>query len=272
MCCHDTEENGRSKLTKETIDSLGKTVDWNKHRLIIVDNASCKQTKAILSNLLAMSNSNVAGNVGTRIRSWQHNEGKVTIITLPENIGTARGLNRAWEYREPGEMVIKIDNDVVINSTGWIEEMEDAISRRPSIGILGLKRKDIIQTTWHPDPEFRTELIMLPHEPGQRWVTFEKSSDVIGTCTMFNHALLDKVGYSFQPGLYGYEDTLFCRRSHIAGFETGFINHIDIDHIDPGGTEYIHWKHKVSGEKTDEMIKIFKQYVSGERSIYQEFY
>lgn len=259
MAVHDTESNGRSALTERALDSLFSTVDFNTHKLIIVDNGSCQDTIGIYKHL----------HHWFMRKEWEDN---VRIIYLPENLGTSRALNRAWQLRCPGEHVVKIDNDVVIHSRGWVEEMIETIARMPSIGILGLKRKDIIQTTWHPDLEFRTELIMLPHEPGQRWITLEKSSDVIGTCTMFNSALLDKVGYSFQPGVYGYEDTLFCRRAHLAGFITGFISHINIDHIDPGGNEYIHWKQKHAGEHTDEMIRIFREYLSGARSIYQEFY
>jgi GT2 family glycosyltransferase len=237
MAVHDTDDNGRSKYTERTLDSLLDTVDFRKHRLIISDNGSCAKTHEHYREL-----------------------------------GTSRALNRAWILREPKEHVIKIDNDVVIHSKGWIEELEEAISRKPDIGIIGLKRKDIIQTTWHPDPQYRSTLIMLPHEAGQRWITFEQTPDVIGTCTMFNYALLDKVGFSWQPGLYGFEDVLFCHRSHLAGFCNGFLNHINIDHIDEGQNEYIDWKHKISGEKVDEMIAVFRSYVKGTRSIYEPFY
>lgn len=253
MCCHDTEENGRTEYTRQTIACLLQTVDFNKHRLIIIDNASCEATKELLFQTLLNGNN-------------------ISIITNEENLGTSRGLNRAWKDRKPNEYVIKIDNDVVIHSNTWVEELEEAIERMPTIGILGLKRKDIIQTTWHTDPQYRSEYVMLPHEPGQRWICYERTPDVIGTCTMFNWRLLDKVGFSYQPSRYGFEDVLFCHRSHLAGFSNGFLSHINIDHIDVGGNEYIHWKQKESGEKVDEMIAVFKDYVSGKRPIYEPFY
>lgn len=259
MAVHDTDANGRTGLTRQTIDCLLKTVNHNKHRLIIVDNNSCKATNDLYQSY-------------ADTHAWKGFKNTAMVITNSENRGTARALNLAWKERKPGEHVIKIDNDVIIHSDTWVEEMEEAIQRDPTIGIIGLKRKDIIQTTWHPDPEFRSELIMLPHDPGQRWICVEKTQDIIGTCTMFNSALLDKVGYSYQPGIYGYEDVLFSHRSRLAGFYNCFMNHINIDHIDQGGTPYMDWKQTHSSEHTDEMINVYRQYLSGERSIYEPFY
>jgi GT2 family glycosyltransferase len=257
VAVYDTEENKRSEYTKRTLVSLLKTVDFNKHRLFVIDNASCEDTKDFLRNDFMAA---------IKIKGFDPEN--FMLITSDKNLGTSGAINLAWLYREPYEHVIKMDNDVVINQTGWVEQMEEAIARDPQIGIIGLKRKDIIQTPWHPDPNFRSELIMLPHENGQRWICVERTQDIIGTCTMFNSALLDKTGYSYQPGLYGYEDVLFCHRSHIAGFYNCFLNHIDIDHIDTGGGEYQHWKEKHSGEHTAEMIQVFKEYVNGTRPIY----
>lgn len=252
MAVHDTEENGRTKYTEKTLYSLLVTVDFTKHKLVISDNGSCKKTLDLYDDFIKYFTGYTRPNY----------------IFNNENIGTSEAINKAWKLRTLGEHCIKIDNDVVIHSSGWIEEMEEAIARDPQIGIIGLKRKDIIQSTWHPDPNFKSELIMLPHEPGQRWINVERTNDIIGTCTMFNSALLDKVGYSKQPGLYGYEDVLFCHRSHIAGFYNCFLNHIEIDHIDEGGGEYQHWKEKHAGEHTAKMIEVFKGYYDNPETIY----
>jgi glycosyltransferase involved in cell wall biosynthesis len=262
MAVFDTEENKRSQYTLATLRNIFQTVDFCKHRLIIVDNNSCEETKKIIEYFLTRSAAESFNN------RYYNN---LQVITLPENIGTARAINQAWKIRNEGEHAIKMDNDIIIHSSGWVDEMEQAIRRQPQIGIVGLKRKDLIQTTWHEDSNYRSELIMLPHNAGEKWITFEKTNDVIGTCTMFNSALLNRVGWSYQPGLYGYEDTLFCHRSHLAGFMNGFLNHIEIEHIDAGATPYQNWKEKHSSEHTNEMIRIFREYVTGKRNIYEEF-
>lgn len=254
MAVYDTEENKRSDYTRRTLNSLLQTVDFNKHRLIISDNGSCDETHEIYQSLVpALS---------------KFPNGQGVVIYNGENLGTSGAINNAWQYRNPGENAIKLDNDIIIHSSGWVDEMEEAIVRDPQIGIIGLKRKDIIQSPWHEDPHYRSELIMLSHNIGQRWIAVERTNDIIGTCTMFNSALLDKVGYSFQPGKYGYEDVLFCHRSHLAGFYNCFLSHIVIDHIDEGGGPYQHWKEKHSGEHTTKMIEIFKGYVDNPKTIY----
>jgi GT2 family glycosyltransferase len=253
MAVHDTEENGRSELTRKTLGSISKTVDLSHDRLFIIDNGSFVETKLLLD---AYKNT--------------YSGQQISIITLPENIGTAKAINLAWKERKPGEHCIKMDNDVIINQSDWVDEMEEAIEREPQIGICGLKRKDLWQHPGHPDRMYKSELIMLPHEPGQRWIIAEKTRDIMGTCTMFNSALLDKIGYLFQPSLYGYDDVLASLRSNKAGFINVFLTHINIDHIDPGGTEYIDWKHKESGKVTQEVIKIIDEYIAGTRSIYHE--
>lgn len=248
MACYDTEENRRSEYTELTLESLFSSVDWSKHRLIIIDNGSCERTKVFLSS-----------------GEWY------SLIINPENLGTARAINQGLQLRQPGEFCIKIDNDCVVNQSGWVDEMEEAVNREPSIGVLGLKRKDLIQTQWHVDPNFRSEGVMLPHEPGQRWIWVEKTNDVMGTCTMLNPAMLDKVGYYYQGDWkYGMDDNLMNLRCHIAGFSTCFLPHIDIEHIDTGQNPYTQEKHKLASEVWARYIEIHNEFVEGKRDIYYD--
>jgi GT2 family glycosyltransferase len=207
MCCHDTVENGRSAFTRKTLESLLSTVDWKKHRLFIVNNAST-DIEATISNFSFANSLDRHGAVCI------HNN---------ENIGTAEALNLAWKYRNPGEHCIKIDNDVVIHQSGWVEQMEEAIARDNKIGQVGLKRKDCIESP-HRDYNdwYHSELLMLQHEPGQRWIVVEKANHIMGTCVMHSSALLDKVGYLKQPGLYGFDDCFMSLRSQLAGFKNVF--------------------------------------------------
>jgi len=247
MAVYDTEENKRTELTERTINSLYETVDFDKHRIIVVDNASCTATKNLLEATF-----------------WPDE-----IITLPENVGTAKAINQAWKLRQPGENCIKMDNDVEIGFVGWVDEMERAIQRDPTLGQVGLKRKDCWEYPTHENPEFRSELIMLPHKPGEQWIVVERSKHIIGTCVMHSAALLDKVGYLYQPGLYGYDDVLMSWRSSLAGFKNVFLPHIPIDHIDPGDTPYQGWKERHSGQYTRLVSDIVDGYLKG-NSIYYE--
>jgi hypothetical protein len=207
ICAHDTEENDRTKYTKETLRSLSETVDWSKgHELYIIDNNSCGETKSFLKDFQSKLN--------------------YKLITCSENVGTAKGINMALALRKPNQVCIKMDNDVVVHQSGWVEELEEIIAQNPQIGILGLMRSDIYGN-------FTQDGKLL------------YGDDIMGTCTALNPLLLDKIGFYFQHSKnYGFDDSNISVRSIAAGFKNAFLPHIKITHIDTGGTAYTEWKKK----------------------------
>lgn len=249
MCCYDTEENGRTEYTRRTLESLLFTVDWSKHRLIIVDNNSCVETKALLKN--------------HKLPEW-------TLITLSKNIGTAKGINMGLRMRNPQEFCVKLDNDVVIHQNGWVDEMEEVFSRDPTIGIVGLKRKDIDFDANHENPSYRSKLIQLPHKPGETWITVEGGGQIMGTCTMFNWRLVDTIGGMKQILVYSLDDTLYDLRSTLAGFWNCYLPHINIDHIDDGSNPYTQQKHKIALDSWTEYMALHEAYCNGTRPLYEE--
>jgi GT2 family glycosyltransferase len=260
MAVHDTVENGRSILTQMCLECVRTTVEWSDgHRMIIVDNGSCDETKKTLE----------------RHRHWMtkyHGDRACEIITLKENIGTARAINKAWVKREPFENAVKMDNDVHTDYWGWLEVLEECVARDPTLGIVGLKRKDCIENTWHEDPWYRSELVMLPHELGQRWLIVEKVNHVMGTCQLYSHECLEKIGYLYQiGGLYGFDDALASIRAQVAGFWTGHYSHIEIDHMDVPdiqSDEYTKWKQHYSAIRMDKFNNYKMAYMSGRISYY----
>lgn len=252
MAVHDTEENGRTTFTQQTIQSLIATVNFNLHRIIIVDNNSCKQTKDLFKSL---SNKSVFGDSGT-------------LITNDINIGTAAAVNKGVACRKPGEYIVKIDNDVIIHHDNWLEQMQDVMERMPNIGILGLKRVDLMESPYAINTDQRSRLLMVPHEIGQRWRIVEDAKHIMGTCTMLSPQLLDRVGYFTQPNLYGFDDSLMCVRSQVAGFINCFLPHIDIDHIDNGGTPYTKWKEEEARKVLDLYGQDEAAYRSGVKDVY----
>jgi glycosyltransferase involved in cell wall biosynthesis len=249
MAAYSTAENQKDAQLRKTLQSLWETVDWTKHRLMISVNGSTEETREILRDYEEMIED---------------------VIVNDSNIGTAKAINKVWKLRRSGEHCVKIDDDVVIHHDGWVDEMEEAINREPKIGIIGLKRKDLIECTTHPDTNYRSVLIQLPHKPGERWIVIERARGIMGTCKMINHALLDKIGYLYQPSVYGFDDSMYSCRSDIAGFINCFLPHINIDHIDPGGTNYTTWKQDHAGETFSKANQVINDYISGKRPIYEE--
>lgn len=247
MVVFSTEENGKDKYLERTLESLQRTVNFKDNRLILSINGFTDETNKIVSNYSTIISEVIVNN---------------------SNLGTAEALNHVIKRRKAKENVVKIDDDIVISQSYWVDIMQEAIEIDNRIGIIGLKRKDLIQHPDHPDPQFKSHLISLPHIPGHRWVTIERTADIMGSCTMFNYRLIDKIGYSRQPGKYGFEDNLYCHRSHLAGFYNCFAVGIEIDHIDEGQTPFQKWKEKHSGDLFPEYHALVHRMIKGEESIY----
>lgn len=249
MAIHDTPGNRRHEYTRRTIERLMET-DAPGHDIYLVSSGStCEKTIAYLHLLRDTS-------------EW------LNVIMLPENKGTAYAINTAWKYREDGQPCVKMDNDVYIHDAQWVEPMLEAIRREPRLGIVGLKRKDCWEHPGHSNADLRSTLLMLPRRDGETWLVAERVFHVMGTCQMYSPHLLDKIGYLYQPGLYGYDDVLSAHRCVAAGMFSAFLPHIHIDHIDPGDTPYQSWKERHAGEHTDEVIRIAAEYRSGARPLY----
>lgn len=251
MCIYCTETNDRAKYAIQSLESLGSTVDLTKHRLFLIINSSTEE---------------IEGHI-----FWAKNSLGATIIRPGENVGTARGINLALAMRLPGEYCIKADEDVVWEQSGWVDDMESVLERDSSIGIVGAKRKDIDFDPNHANPSYRSELVMLPHQPGETWLTVEKGPQIMGTCTMFNWRLLDKIGFLRQPSpYYSLEDTLVSLRSTLAGFWNCYFPQIKINHIDDGQNPYTQVKHQQAAESWPEYVAMHQAYCDGTRSLYEE--
>jgi GT2 family glycosyltransferase len=260
MAVYDTEENKRTDFTERTIESLLATVDFTKHTLFIVDNNSCAETHAVYIWLKDYIKQTFEA-TGQKL--------KIEITRLDENVGTANAVNKALQTREAGEHFIKLDNDVVFHKQGWVDEMEEVITRMPKVGVLGLKRRDVCESTYALNPDQRSRLLEVPHANGEKWYVVEQCKHVMGTCTMLNSAMLDKVGYFYQlDGLYGFDDSLMCVRASKAGYINAFMHGVDIDHIDPGGTEYTKWKEEYAKGLIEKYAECERMYNNGMKDIY----
>lgn len=235
----------RLEMTKATIEALIRAADLGKHRLWVVDNASADGTQEYLKSLPFLAG----------------------LILLETNIGTAKAINLAWAKRNPDQPCVKMDNDVVINTPGWLEKCVEVMRIRPQeLGIVALKRKDLPESPDVEHPWYRTRLLEIGDG-----IVVEEANHTIGTCWVVNPLLIDRIGALMQPRVYGFDDALYCLRAHLAGFKTVFLREIDIDHIDPGGDGYTAWKLEQAGIDIDAYWQFVQEYQSGRRNIYEPF-
>lgn len=259
IAIYDLEGTKRPSYTRRTLESLLETVNFNNHVLYLGDNNSCQETKDYL-------------NVFQNKFRLKFPEQNLKIEHHATNLGTAKCVNRGWAWARANFDIagyIKMDNDVIVHQSGWVEAMEEAIQRFPRAGIVGLKRFDLEE---HPDHEngwFRSALIML-HEKGKYDIILECCHHVMGTAEMLSKALVDKIGGLYQcEGKYAFDDSLACVRARKAGFESCFLHGIKISHIDEGGDEYTQWKRDYAGEMMQKFHEIKAEYESGRRHIYE---
>ncbi len=233
MCSYATEENGKLKYLKQTIESYFDTVDTKKHRLIIINNSQYEPSLTYLQGLQDTFKPSV-----------------VSVYHQKENLGTARGINLAMKERKTKQFFVKCDDDWITSHRDWIEEMQAEIKKNPDIGILGLRRDDVYG-----------ELI----EKGN--LLF--NHDIMGTCTMYNPRLIETIGglHTFSEH-YGYDDTQYSVRSESAGFKNAFMKNIKITNLDEGGTEYTEWKKEEAGRYLVEASVYMDKIRKGELSYY----
>lgn len=248
MAVYDTAENQRTQFTRVTLQSLSETVNWDRHRLILIDNASHEPTQELYAEF------------ADRL--------PFELIRLDSNRGTARAVNQGWLKRRPGEHAVKMDNDVRFRDRNWCDRLEDCVDRDEKLGIIGLKRPDCIESPW-TEGWYKSELRMLPHERGQSWLVVEVANHVMGTCQLFSSRLLDRIGFLYQfGGLYGFDDSLAAARCAAAGFYSAFLCNVHIDHVDPGSTPYQQWKQKYASERFQCYHQAVASYFDGSKPIY----
>ena len=216
MAVYSTEENKKDEYLSRTLESLERTVDFTKHRLILSVNSYTPVTQLIF-------------------RNYSHIIEQ--IIYNDTNLGTAEAINLGWKTRKPNENAVKCDDDVVIHHRGWMDLMDAICEADKWIGQVGLKRKDLIENPNHPDEFYRSKIYDIAG------IKVEQCHHIMGTCVMHSANLLNELGYMYQMGKYGFDDSLMSLRSELAGFKNVFIPEIEIDHIDPGQTPFQTWKH-----------------------------
>ena len=252
-----TDENKRLRYAKKMFKSLLETVDFNKHRLGIYLNSPNKEAEVWFE--------------------WfkvdfckKFKEENLEIVLDRENVGTAKAVNFLMSGRKEGETCIKMDDDVVVNKTGWVDEMEEVLQRMPEIYILGLKRRDLWESTYRTDA-WKSELLEVRHEAGQRNFVVERCAHVMGTATMFSLKCLEEIGGLYQVGTYSLDDSDIAARVALHGKMSCFLHGIDIDHLDEGNDFYTEWKRKYAGERMEEYNKTIAEYKSGITPLYRPF-
>jgi len=191
----------RLRETRATLKALEATTDLEAIELVIVDNGS---TDGTLPFLLGWSGEWYKSRPGP----------KINVYYVSTNIGCPKALNYALtRHRQPGQAMVKIDNDVRLLMPGWVGKVRRLIEGheaqgRPVAmvgayydGVLGGRLRG--REGWEGKPLYHVQ-------------------PVVGHCVWHAGAFLDAVGHFdvlAEDHLYGFEDLIMSHKAGRMGWE-----------------------------------------------------
>lgn len=199
------------------LDSLAK-VSWPRVELVVVDNASADGSLRILEKYPS-----------------------VTVVRNNRNTGFAGGNNLGLAHCR-GSLVLLLNNDTIV-PPDFLEPLVRHLQRHPEAAVAQGKmilpahgnRLDVCGSffTW----------LGLPYHYGYfkpDGAKYSQSYPVFsgkGACLMFRREIIDKIGgFLFDEDFFCYyEETDFCHRVWLAGYEAHFVPGPAVRHF-MGGT------------------------------------
>lgn len=154
------------------------------------------------------------------VRSWakMHQGDGVYALRMAENGGTARALNYAIaKLREPGQAVVKIDNDMEVLTPNWnakVAAFAEAVQRQ------GDRVATIRAWRRYRDTDMPGET-PLYRVANWRGTGVFGASKHLGYAVWYTGAFMDRVGF-FEPlspdHRYGFDDVIMGHKAQVLGW------------------------------------------------------
>ncbi len=189
----------RLDFTKQAIDALVRLTHY-PYVLTVVDNGSTDGTPAYLESLKARG---VIKN----------------LILLDENLGVAKASNLAWSLEPEAACYLKLDNDIILQKDGWLEDMVAVINQVPEIGVLAysFEPRSYPLEVWH-DVTIRI-----------------KKGTLGGACLLIPKRTERLLGYFCEEyGLYDEEDADYGVRVLAANLLNAYMEDEHVGLAEPG--------------------------------------
>ena len=192
----------RQAETLATLASLVRTGATDEAKVVVFDNCSVDGTAEELWRLVSTG----------RIRA--------ELILSQHNIGCPRALNFVLgKYRDPGQAMIKSDNDVEFLTDGWVSRLDEFVRSNPEIAMLGPWYDEIAEGDGRHRVDHGNWIEMFP---------------LIGHCVYHAGDFMDQVGFFdvlAADHLYGFEDLLMSHRAAARGYACGAFKGVEMKNI-----------------------------------------
>ncbi|MFH1593073.1 MAG: glycosyltransferase family 2 protein [Candidatus Omnitrophota bacterium] len=180
--------------TRACIDSIKKNTD-PCYRLILVDNASGRETAQYLENC---SNSML--------------DCEVTLLKNGENLGFIKAVNRGISVSQ-APYVCVLNNDTIVLK-GWLKEAINVFQRDAHIGIVNPSSNSLGQPMPH-DPSSDKYLKDVESQSGK----FVDLGSAFGFCMLIRRTIFEEIGlFDETYGMGYFEDTDFSLRAKAKGY------------------------------------------------------
>lgn len=222
------------KYTKQFVDSVFENTS-NEFELIIVDNASDKETNKYLKELSRKQN--------------------VKVIFNKENLGFPKAVNQGI-LKTKGQYILIANNDIIVTKD-WLTKMLEVAAKNNQIGLVGPISNAVSGIQIDREANYTSVKEMHNYAKG---ISFKNKNQILEfprlafLCTLVKKEVIDKIGgldERFSPG--NFEDDDFCLRAQLTGYKTVIVKDVFIHHY--GSVSF-----KQNGEKEyGERLKINEQ-------------
>jgi GT2 family glycosyltransferase len=234
----------RLAYLRTTVESLYATADPELFELIVVDNGSTDGSADYLRELAR--------------------RGAVDkVILRARNHGTSPGFNVGFAHADPrSRLLIKLDSDIVLLQSGWLERLDAFLGRDSRLGAAALSQINHGLLRWAPRQELHGEQV-------SSWNWFVCG----GACMTIPRRVLDDVGWLNEEfdTQYMPDDLDYAMRLSLLGYEAYYLQDLtsyhraDLDHrlYRRHGSSKRRQRRRIARRQEHEM---YARYASGEAS------
>jgi len=218
-------------------------VNWNTGELLgrCLKSLLALPERGMLGEIVVVDNMSKDDSV-ERARAAVGKSDMVTFIELDENVGFARGNNRAIKSFSGDHHVLLLNPDTEVRA-GAILALANVLENDSSIGIVGAKLLNpdgSLQPSVRPFPTLRDFLFYMlklgrvVQRAQENAYDYTKSGyvdQVMGAAFLIRCETLSKVGLLDEGFFVLFEEVDYCKRALEAGWKTFFTPEAEVMHV-----------------------------------------
>jgi GT2 family glycosyltransferase len=202
--------------TKRCLDSLRRATTYARYHLLVADNGSSDGTLEYLRD-----------------------QESITSLSNKNNLGFAKGANRAIAQCDSNSDIILLNNDTEIEQADWIERLQSAAYRSPDIGVVGCRLvnpEGILQHagTYMPIETFWGQQVGGGEKDVNQYNEDRDVEGVVFACAYLKRQVIEAIGLLDEDYFSYFEDTDYCFRALEKGYRVvccGAVTVVHHEHV-----------------------------------------